>query len=480
LQSQSLLMLRDQIAGIALGSVFLVAGMAACCIAAIRSIRGARFLFFWQGIFAALYGTRVILRDTPAVFSILPQSTWHFRLYAASIITYLIVIPALLFWLGLSRGRLRLILQATFVAAVVIAAAGIGSDLTTGSLDRFMSWNSVLSIWTLLVLVVVNAVPALAKRFLTLQSPVAAFGVLISAAAAIYTNLTLLVGRLPNAALEPLAFTLFFISLAWVAAQKVIADQRRLLSIENELAIAREIQTSILPDGSPGLQGLRISAAYRPMTEVAGDFYDFVPIDQNRVGFLIADVSGHGVPAALIAAMIKVAMQSAVACAGDPGAVLSTLNRSLSGQLRGRFVSASYLLIDRENQKALYSAAGHPPLLHWREGKLEHIESNGIVFGVMPDPDYPVREIPVRLGDRFLLYTDGVVEPENGSGESFGERRLEQVLRNHQERPPSELLDQLLGEIRTWQPASLPQQDDITLLAIDVVQPLTEVPGNLR
>lgn len=469
MQVQSLLIPRDQIAGISLGSVFLVSGLAACAIAGIRSLRGARVLFLWQGIFAVLYGARVILRDEPAALSILPQSTWSFRLQAASIITYLIVIPALLFWLALSRGRLRWILSATLAAAAVIAAAGIGSDLTTASPDRFMNWNSILSIWILLVLASVNAVPALAKRFLTIQSPVAAFGVLTSSAAAIYTNLKALLGLQPNAALEPLAFALFFVSLVWVAVQRLISDKRRLLSIENELAIAREIQTSILPDGSPGVEGLRISAAYRPMTEVAGDFYEFVSLDQNRVGFLIADVSGHGVPAALIAAMVKVAMQSAVPSAEDPGAVLRQLNRSLSGQFRGHFVSASYLLIDRENGKALYSAAGHPPLLHWREGKLEQIESNGIVFGVMPDPDYPVREIPIRPGDRFLLYTDGVIEPENASGESFGERRLEEVIRDHQERAPSELLDQLLGEIRRWQPASLPQQDDITLLAIDVV-----------
>jgi phosphoserine phosphatase RsbU/P len=470
-------MLRDQIAGISLGTVFLVAGIAACCIASIRTLRGARLLFLWQGIFAAMYGTRVILRDTPAVFSILPQSAWHFRVYAASIITYLIVIPALFFWLVLSRGRLRSVLQVTIVGAVAIAAAGIGSDVITGSLDRFMSWNNVLSIWTLLVLFVVSAVPALANRFLSFQSPIAAFGVVISAAAAIYTNLKVLLGQPPNVALEPLAIALFFVSLVWVAVQKVIADQRRLLSIENELAIAREIQTSILPNGSPGLEGLRIAAAYRPMTEVAGDFYDFVPLDQNRLGFLIADVSGHGVPAALIAAMIKVAMQSAVPYADCPGAVLSGLNRSLSGQLSGRFVSASYLLIDREYEKGLYSAAGHPPLLRWRGGKLERIESNGIVFGVIAEPDYPVREISIRPGDRFLLYTDGVIESESANGESFGERRLEQVLRNHQERPPSELLDQLLREIRAWQPPSLPQQDDITILAIDV-QPRPGVIGN--
>jgi sigma-B regulation protein RsbU (phosphoserine phosphatase) len=127
------------------------------------------------------------------------------------------------------------------------------------------------------------------------------------------------------------------------------------------------------------------------MTAVAGDFYEFIPVDQRRVGILVADVSGHGVPAALIASMIKVGMQLVVPCAHDPRAVLSGLNRVISSQLRGQFVSAAYLWLDAENGKALYSAAGHPPHLRWREDKLGRIESNGLLFGVRQEcDDYPV------------------------------------------------------------------------------------------
>ena len=150
--------------------------------------------------------------------------------------------------------------------------------------------------------------------------------------------------------------------------------------------------------------------------------------------------------------------------------MLCGLERTLSGQLRGQFVSAAYLWLDTEKREALYSAAGHPPLLRWREGKLEHIESNGLLFGVIPDCDaYPVCSMPIHLGDRFLLYTDGVTEPENAHGDSFGDVRLEEVVRDNQLRPPSELSDALLAEIRRWQPASISQQDDITLIVIDIV-----------
>jgi phosphoserine phosphatase RsbU/P len=261
----------------------------------------------------------------------------------------------------------------------------------------------------------------------------------------------------------------FLLSFGYVAVQIAFANERRLLSIENELEVARQLQFSILPTTIPDIRNLRIAVAYRPMTAVAGDFYEFIPVDQKQVGFLVADVTGHGVPAALIASMIKVAMQSVVTCAHDPREVLCGLNRILFRQLHDQFVSAAYLWLDTENRKGLYSAAGHPPLLRWRAGKLERIESNGLLFGVIPDPDYPVCDLQIYSGDRFLLCTDGVIEPENARGDAFGNVRLEQVIRENQSRPPSELSDKLLAEIRHWQPASVSQQDDITILVIDVV-----------
>jgi len=205
------------------------------------------------------------------------------------------------------------------------------------------------------------------------------------------------------------------------------------------------------------------------MTAVAGDFYWFIAVDPNRAGFLVADVSGHGVPAALIASMIKVAMQSVAACADNPASVLRGVERALSGQPRSQLVSAAYLWLDTESHKALYSAAGHPPLLHWSQGKLERIQSNGLIFGVGSDCDYPVCEISIATGDRFLLYTDGLIEPENTNGESFGDRRLGEVVCECQLLTSSELSDRLLLELRRWQPAPAAQQDDITLIVIDVL-----------
>ena len=169
--------------------------------------------------------------------------------------------------------------------------------------------------------------------------------------------------------------------------------------------------------------------------------------------------------------MIKVAMQSVVLCAHDPAQVLGGLNRILSSEAHGQLASAAYIWIDTENREVLYSAAGHPPLLCWRNAKseMQRIESNGLLFGIQTDCQYPVCSVPVEPSDRFLLYTDGVTEPENAAGEAFGDRQLERVVRNNRSQPASELSRQVLSELRHWQTAAVSQQDDITLIVVDIV-----------
>jgi len=287
----------------------------------------------------------------------------------------------------------------------------------------------------------------------------------------LYTNLSSVLNYRVLPMVASLGFGALLFSLGYVALEMVFTNERRLLSIESELETARQIQASILPASVPELKNLRITASYHPMAAVAGDFYQFVRTDDHHLGILVADVSGHGVPAALISSMIKVAMQSVAVFAHDPAQVLGGLNRILSTELRGQLTSAAYLWIDTENYAARYSAAGHPPLLCWRDacGELQRIESNGLLFGVAQDSGYPVCNLAVAPRDRFLIYTDGLVEPENAHGESFGDRRLEQVVREHRSQPASELQQQLLSDLRLWQPASTSQQDDITLIVVDVL-----------
>lgn len=467
LLDQALATLRGQLVEIISGTVFVFIGFAACAIAAMR--RSGVRLFLWLGIWSAMYGTGLLTR-TQMVVMALPRWLQTSVSYVNAANTYLVVVVAFFAFLELSVGRLRLVIGIIIAVGIGVAIAGIGWFVYAGSEDRFILYNGLVTVCGLLVLLTVLAVKKLSDKYLVfLNRRVLAVGTLVFVGVALLVNLcNALQYNLPHL-VNHLGFAVFLLSLGYVGVQIVLGSERRLLSIEKELEVARQLQFSILPSTIPEIKNVRIAVRYQPMAAVAGDFYEFVAADEKRIGFLVADVTGHGVPAALIASMIKVAMQSVEACAHDPGEVLRRLNRILFKQLHEQYVSAAYLWVDTESGKLLYSAAGHPPLLRWKEGRLERIESNGLLFGIVPDPEYPVCELTLHKGERLLLYTDGLIETQNGSGEYFGDQKLEEVIRKNQSRPPAEALGQMLSEIRAWQPASLPQQDDITLIVVDVV-----------
>jgi sigma-B regulation protein RsbU (phosphoserine phosphatase) len=460
--------LRTELAYILQGTLFLFFGSAALTIAAIRERREVRILI-WLGIWSGMYGFNLLVRS-PAVLTALPHAIRIAIPFATRVCGFLFLVIGLLAWSELTVGKLRLFTQVMAIPSAAVAVVGIGLYLVNGSGYQMEPYNNFLAAIASVVLAMVVSVPKLSARFLTYGSRILTVGALAFAIDALYRNLSGVL-HLPSQSSpfwDDLVFAGFLLSFAYVAARKVFANERRLLSIENELDIARQIQASILPTSVPEIEHLRIVATYQPMAAVGGDFYAFIPVDRNRIGFLVADVSGHGVPAALIASMIKIGVQSVVPCAADPGEVLRRLNRILSGQLRGVLVSAAYLWVDMEARTALYSAAGHPPLLCWRGAGMMPIESNGLLIGVLQDAVYPVREMCLQTGDRFLLCTDGVLEPENAAGVAFGEQELEKVVRENQRGSAAELSGEILSGIRRWQPASTAQQDDITLLVIDV------------
>jgi sigma-B regulation protein RsbU (phosphoserine phosphatase) len=251
-------------------------------------------------------------------------------------------------------------------------------------------------------------------------------------------------------------------------ARAQLASQ--LLALNTELEMARQIQLSILPHSIPKLAGLDIAAQYLPMTSVAGDFYDFIQIDDKHIGILIADVSGHGLPSALIASMLQVALTGQVAHASEPGKVLVGLNRAFCGKFAHNFVTAAYVYVDLENNLMRYAGAGHPPMLQWRNsiGKATQVLENGLVLGIMEEASYEAIEFLLEPGDRYVLCTDGILEAANSAREQFGVDRLTRFIENHKDLAADQFCQTLLNDLSHWSNQTAEgQQDDITLLVID-------------
>jgi serine phosphatase RsbU (regulator of sigma subunit) len=217
----------------------------------------------------------------------------------------------------------------------------------------------------------------------------------------------------------------------------------------------------------PRISELTIAARYRPMTAVAGDFYDFIELDRRKLGILIADVTGHGVPAALIASMVKVALSAQRDHADRPAMVLAGMNEVLCGRLAGQYVTAAYLFIDGESRLIRYGAAGHPAMLRSRRAdrRVDEVERNGVILGFLEDLKYCELEEPLEANDRFLMYTDGLIEASGVDDDFFGVERLKATLRQGATLDAEPLADKVLTTVEQW--SGRAPGDDVTLVVVD-------------
>jgi phosphoserine phosphatase RsbU/P len=200
------------------------------------------------------------------------------------------------------------------------------------------------------------------------------------------------------------------------------------------------------------------------MTSVAGDFYEFIYTGNGTAGLLVADVSGHGVPAALIASMMKVAITSQRHYATNPERLLAGVNEALCGNTQNQFVTAAYLHLDASCGKFCYAAAGHPPMLLLRDAQVFRIEENGLVLALLSSAVYTSTKQPLLRGDRLLLYTDGIIEAANAGGEEFGYERVGSLLQASAKMAAEEAADLIVNTVSGW---SSSQSDDLTLIVCD-------------
>lgn len=279
-------------------------------------------------------------------------------------------------------------------------------------------------------------------------------------------------GVLPWRRTSGLAGLLVFVGcLVYTVVSRTLRGQRDLQAIEQELETARQIQTSLLPRAAPRVQGATIAFRHLAAAAVAGDIFQFLDQPPGGVGILVADVSGHGVPAALIASMVKVAAAAQKPHADDPARVLSGIHLALADELpAGQFVTAVYVYVDLERSVLRHASAGHPPALvsNGTGAKVSPAGPGGPLVISFAPACYPLSEIPLRPGSRVLLYTDGVMEAMRPDGEMFGVDRLSAIVANHRGDVDG-MLGAVVRDVSAFSGRSATNlEDDCTMVALQL------------
>jgi len=222
--------------------------------------------------------------------------------------------------------------------------------------------------------------------------------------------------------------------------------------LETQLEVARQVQLELLPARDPQVEGFDISAYNFPTEEVSGDYYDWVQIYDDQIGIVIADVSGKGVPAALLMAFLRASLRAASHIGYAPQVSMSKVNYLLWESIeRNQFVTAFYGILDTTNRTLAYSNAGHnPPMLIDIDGTAHFEERGGVPLGMFRDSRYYEYYATIAPGQILVLYTDGVTEATNPSGEEYGRDRLAEAVRNVRDLPAREMIDVLHRDLIQW------------------------------
>ena len=453
--------LRWDVYEILVGTFLVLVGLAAIALALFRWKSNDLSLISF-GIFCFLFGART------NVFPFFFDASTRFWNYWISSITYIVPVFGFVFIEQLIgkgwKSSIRMMIYVSIAFAMVAISVGIALKAPWTAMHA----NNYFAILIVMVILVNMFWPALK---ITKELKVLRIGTVIFVALAIHANLIGLIELPLGRNLEPLGIIVLIGCLFFIVVRRFFENERELANIARELETARQIQSFILPPKTVDVKGIHLAAHYVPMASVAGDFYDFATVDEKRLGILVADVSGHGVPASLISSMVKIAFASQLPHADDPARVLAGINQVLCGKLESDFVTAGYLFMDTERQSATYAGAGHPPLFLWRgsEQKVYEYRQKGVILGQFEDARYQSIDLELKSGDRFLLYTDGIIEATNASGEIFGWDHFKKFIISHAGMPVGQFADDLIQEVTGWSRIESQEtlDDDLTLVIVD-------------
>ncbi|WCL49183.1 7TM diverse intracellular signaling domain-containing protein [Leptospira sp. GIMC2001] len=247
-------------------------------------------------------------------------------------------------------------------------------------------------------------------------------------------------------------------------------QQEHLIAINQEMKIAREIHQAILPQKIPKLPTLKITVCYEPKEEIGGDLYEFIEEENTgNLGVLVADVTGHGIPAAQVSSMVKAIFTFHKKWISKPDRLLREMNGTLLETHNNQMVTAAYLYIDTKTRLVNYANSGHPPLLVWRKKKME-VESyypEGKILGWMDDSLNKADSIQLSKGDKIFLFTDGITDVRRSVGEVWGEENFSRFIRDHASLPTDDFVSELLQTLKNFSGLYNGFEDDLTLLILE-------------
>jgi serine phosphatase RsbU (regulator of sigma subunit)/predicted ester cyclase len=254
--------------------------------------------------------------------------------------------------------------------------------------------------------------------------------------------------------------------LAELTQQRLEQEMRQRERIEQELRVARHIQNASLPREVPTVEGWQMSHFYQPAREVGGDFYGFHLLSEGRLGVVVGDATGKGVPAALLMSTTLGMLQLAArALDSSPGEILAQVNETLFARIPSNmFVTCFYAILEPESGSLRYANAGHDLPYLWHGGDCEELRARGMPLGLMPGMSYEEKETLLDASEAALFYSDGLVEAHDPEGEMFGFPRLRELVAEHAQKESLE--EALLEELHTFVGEGWEQEDDITLLTL--------------